>query len=173
MKQQGAPAFRREMHMMRTVAAAMAGIALAAAGAQAQGNADSAAVGKARAAYEKAAGAQDAAAIAKLYTPDGVEMPPNAPAAKGRAAIEAYHKAFAQQYMVHGITLKATETQVRGDTAVDIGTYTQSLMLQKGGGMVDDKGKYIVLLKKDASGAWLLTHAIYNSDMPPPAPPKK
>jgi ketosteroid isomerase-like protein len=35
--------------------------------------------------------------------------------------------------------------------------------------MVEDKGKYIVLLKKDAGGAWLITHAIYNSDNPPPA----
>lgn len=167
--------------MSRSVASAIRrnavmvmGLALAATGAYAQGNADTAGIGKARAAYERAAGAQDGAAIAKLYTPDGVEMPPNAPAAKGRAAIEAYHKAFAQQFMVHGITLTATDTQVRGDTAVDIGTYTQSLMLMKGGGMFDDKGKYIVLLKKDASGNWMLTHAIYNSDNPPPpAAPKK
>src|SRR6185436_1523680 len=121
------------------------------------GNADTAAIGKVRAAYEKAAGVQDGAAIAKLYTADGVEMPPNAPAAKGRAAIEAYHKAFGQQFMVHGITLTAS------DTDVDIGAYKQSLMAQKGGGMADDKGKYIVLLKKDASGAWAITHAIYNS----------
>jgi len=150
-----------------------AAMVLAATSVYAQGNADTAAIGKVRAAYEKAAGVQDGAAIAKLYTADGVEMPPNAPAAKGRAAIEAYHKAFGQQFMVHGITLTASDTQVRGDTAVDIGTYKQSLMAQKGGGMADDKGKYIVLLKKDASGAWAITHAIYNSDLPPPPAPAK
>lgn len=152
-----------------------AAVMLAATGAYAQGNADTAAIGKVRAAYEKAAGAQDGAALAKLYTADGVEMPPNSPAARGRAAIEAYHKGFAQVFMVHGITLTATDTQVHGDTAVDIGTYKQSLMAQKGGGMSDDKGKYVVLLKKDASGAWAITHAIYNSDLPPPgaAPAKK
>jgi uncharacterized protein (TIGR02246 family) len=155
------------------MAAVALGIALAATGAYAQGNADTAAIGKVRSAYEKAAGAQDAAALAKLFTADGVEMPPNAPAAKGRAAIEAYHKAMAQQWMNHGITITATDTQVHGDTAVDIGTYKQSLMAMKGGGMVDDKGKYVVLLKKDANGNWLLTHAIYNSDIPPPGPPAK
>jgi len=144
---------------------------LAAAGVYAQGNADTAAVGKVRVAYEKALAAQDAGGVAKLYAADGVEMPPNAPAAKGRPAIEAYHKAMAQQFMVHGITLTATDTQVHGDTAVDIGTYKQSLMSQKGGGMADDKGKYVVLLKKDTSGAWMVTHAIYNSDLPPPAAP--
>jgi ketosteroid isomerase-like protein len=77
--------------------------------------------------------------------------------------------------MNHGITITATETKVAGDTAYDIGTYKQTLMPMKGGGMIDDKGKYIVLLKKDASGAWAITHAMYNSDMPLPgaAPAKK
>lgn len=166
-------AFRRKIVFGRSICVAAAAIALGAAGTYAQGNADTTAIAKARSAYEKAAGAQDGAAIAKLYTADGVEMPPNAPAAKGRPAIEAYHKTFGQQFMVHGITLTATDTQVHGDTAVDIGTYKQSLMAQKGGGMIDDKGKYIVLLKKDASGAWLLTHAIYNSDNPLPGAPAK
>jgi uncharacterized protein (TIGR02246 family) len=160
--------------MARSVVMMAAGIALAATGAYAQATADTAAIAKVRSAYEKAAGAQDGGAIAKLFTADGVEMPPNAPAAKGRAAIEAYHKGFAQQFMMHGITIAATDTQVHGDTAVDIGTYKQTLMAMKGGGMMDDKGKYIVLLKKDASG-WAITHAIYNSDNPLPgqAPAKK
>lgn len=156
--------------------ATVAGIlALAASGTYAQQSGDTAGVARTRAAYEKAAAAQDGAAIARLYAADGVEMPPNAPAVKGRAAIEAYHKAFGQQFMVHGFSVAATETKVIGDTAYEIGTYKQSLMQQKGGGMLDDKGKYIVLLKKDASGNWAITHSIYNSDNPPPgqAPAKK
>jgi uncharacterized protein (TIGR02246 family) len=159
---------------MRLGAAVVVGIALAAAGVAAQAK-DDPGVAKVRAAMQAAVGAQDGAAIAKLYAPDGVEMPPNAPAAKGRAAIEAFHKAFAQQWMMHGITITPTETKVVGDTAYDVGTYKQSLMAQKGGGMVDDKGKYIVLMKKDASGNWWVTHAMYNSDAPPPAaaPAKK
>lgn len=153
-------------------AAVVLGMTIAAAGIAAQGS-DDPAIAKVRSAYQTAAGAQDAAAIVKLYAADGVEMPPNAPAAKGRAAIEAFHKAFAQQWMVHGMTITPTETKVTGDTAYDVGTYKQSLMPQKGSGMVEDKGKYIVLLKKDAGGAWLITHTIYNSDNPPPAAPAK
>jgi uncharacterized protein (TIGR02246 family) len=154
----------------------MAAVMFAATAAYAQQRgADAAGIARTRSAYEKAAGAQDAAALAKLFTADGVEMPPNAPAAKGHAAIEAFHKALAQQFMNHGITITPTETKVVGDTAYDVGTYKQTLMSMKGGGMVEDKGKYIVLLKKDAGGTWLITHAIYNSDNPPPgqAPGKK
>jgi uncharacterized protein (TIGR02246 family) len=149
-------------------------LVLTAAGVSAQQKAaggDEAAIAKLRTAYQAAESTQDAAAIAKLYSPDGVEMPPNAPAAKGRAAIEAFHKAFAQQFMLHGMTITPAETKVHGDYAYDIGTYTQALMPMKGGAVVDDHGKYVVLLKKDASGNWWVTHAIYNSDVPVPAPP--
>ena len=157
---------------MRLVAVAAA-IALMAAGASAQqktAGGENAAIAKVRTAYQTAAGTQDGAAMAKLYAPDGVEMPPNGPAAKGRPAIEAFHKAFGQQWMMHGMTITPTDTKVSGDTAYDIGTYKQGLMPQKGGGMIDDKGKYVVLLKKDSNGNWWITHAIYNSDLPLPVP---
>lgn len=159
---------------MRNLTITLAAMAVASTAVFAQGTADTAAIAKTRSAFEKAAAAQDASALAKLFTADGTEMPPNAPAAKGRAAIEAYHKAFAQQFMNHGMTLTATDTKVVGDTAYEAGTYKQTLMPMKGGGMFDDKGKYLVVLKKDASG-WLLAYAMYNSDNPPPAaaPAKK
>jgi uncharacterized protein (TIGR02246 family) len=151
-------------------------IALATASVTAQSKtaADEAAIAKIRAAYQAAAGSSNGAAIAKLYAPDGVAMHPNAPAAKGRAAIEAFHKAFGQQWMMHGITITSTATKVMGDTAYDIGTYKQGIMSMKGGPQIDDTGKYVVLLKKDASGNWWVTHSISNSDNPPPgAAPKK
>ena len=169
MQSKAASAVRRNACVVVTAIALTVGVSAQ----QRAGGGDDAAIAKVRAAYQTAAGTQDGAAIAKLYAPDGIEMPPNAPAAKGRAAIEAFHKAFGQQWMMHGMTITPTETKVHGDTAHDVGTYKQTLMAQKGGGMVDDKGKYVVLLKKDASGNWWVTHAIYNSDNPPPAAAKK
>ena len=154
--------------MIRNLTLALATLAFSATAASAQANADTAAIGKIRAAYEKAGLAQDGAAIAKLFAADGTEMPPNAPAAKGRAAIEAFHKALAQQWMVHGFSLAATDTKVAGDTAYEAGTFKESLMAMKGGGTVDDKGKYLVVFKK-ANGNWLIAYAMYNSDNPPPA----
>ena len=160
-------AFRRNV----AVAAAILLTATAPSAQTKPAGADEAAIAKSRTAYQTAAGSQDGVALAKLFTPEGVEMPPNAPAVKGRAAIEAFHKGFGQQWMMHGITITPTETRVVGDTAYDIGTYKQQLMAQKGGWMFDDKGKYVVLMKKDASGHWWITHAMYNSDVAPPAPP--
>jgi uncharacterized protein (TIGR02246 family) len=149
-------------------------IALAVAGVSAQQKAaasgDDAAIAKVRTAYNGAIMAQDAAGIAKLYAPDGVEMPPNAPAAKGRAAIEKYHKDLVQQVMIHGSSITPTETHISGNMAYDIGTYKQQVMPMKGGGISDDHGKYVVVLKKDGA-SWVIVAAIYNSDLPLPAPP--
>ena len=158
---------------MRLVAI-LGAVALATVGASAQQKgADEAAIAKIRTAYQTAAGAQDAAGMARLFAADGVEMPPNAPAASGRAAIEAFHKGFAKQWMMHGMTITPTATRVMGDTAYDIGTYKQQIMSNATGAIVDDKGKYIVLLKKDRAGNWAISHAIYNSDNPPPPAPAK
>src|SRR3954470_3737646 len=109
---------------MKLVAVMAIAVGLAISGAAAQqGGGSDPGVAKARQAYQTAVSAQDAAGLAKLYATDGVEMPPNAPAQKGRAAIEAFHKAMAQQWMVHGMTITPTETHVIGDRAIDVGTY--------------------------------------------------
>jgi uncharacterized protein (TIGR02246 family) len=163
-----ASAFGRKTVVLAGVVALMAA-SVSAQQPKAAAGGDEAAIVKIRTAFQTAAGTQDGAALAKLFAPDGAEMPPNAPAAKGRAAIEAFHKAFGQQYMMHGMTIASTELKVHGDSAHEVGTYKQTLMAMKGGAMVDDHGKYVVLLKKDASGAWWITHAIYNSDVPLPA----
>lgn len=160
---------QRAIVTLGIVAIAAAGLSAQAGKAAASGG-DDAAIAKVRTTYQAAVAGQDAAGIAKLYAADGVEMPPNAPAATGRAAIEKYHKDFAQQFMIHGITITSQKTRVSGDIAYDVGTYKQQLMPMKGGGVADDHGKYIVLMKKDG-GAWVITHAIYNSDLPLPAPP--
>src|SRR5258708_9560735 len=152
------------------LAAVLGAIVLAVVGVsgQTKPSADDTAIAKIRPVYQTAVGASDAAAIAKLYAPDGLEMPSNGPAVKGRTAIEAFHKAFGQQFMIHGITITPTETKVIGDYAYEIGTYKQNLMAMKGGGMVDDRGKYVVLLKRDASGHGWITHAMNNTDVPLP-----
>jgi len=133
---------------------------------------DQAGIAKTRAAYEKAANAHDAAGLAKLFTTDGTEMPPNAPAAKGRAAIEAMHKTMATMVDFSNLTITATDTKVAGDFAYEAGSYSQTIT-PKGGKPAPDKGKYVVLLRRVETN-WEIVYSIYNSDMPAaPAAPAK
>jgi uncharacterized protein (TIGR02246 family) len=118
-------------------------------------------------AYVKATLASDAKAIAALYTDDAMEMPPNTPMVKGRAAIEQYYqKLFGSGTKMGTFSITHLETTAVGDNGYDVGTYQQS-MTPKGAAPVKETGKYTVILKRSA-GAWKVAYAIYNSDQPPP-----
>jgi uncharacterized protein (TIGR02246 family) len=117
-------------------------------------------------AYTKAATAGDAKAVAALYTEDAMELPPNHPPVKGRAAIQEYYVAQFAEAKVSGFTLTHWESTSHGDLAVDVGSYKQTITPTQGTGM-SDTGKYAVILKK-VGGAWKVAYAIYNSDSAPP-----
>ena len=116
--------------------------------------------------YVKATLAGDAKAIAALYTDDAVEMPPNTPMVKGRAALEQYYQKQFAAGKIAKFSLTHLETRSSGDSGYDVGTYTQTITAAKGAPM-NDSGKYVVILKRVA-GAWKVAYAIYNSDNPPP-----
>jgi len=117
-------------------------------------------------AYRAASVAADVKAIIALYADDAVEMPPNHPMVKGRAAIEAYYVQQFQMGKVTAFTLTHLDTRTAGDIGYDVGTYAQTFGGEK---PMNDAGKYTVTFRKVA-GAWKVASAIYNSDNPPMAP---
>ena len=123
-------------------------------------------------AYQKAVLAGDVKAVVALYTEDAVEMPPDEPLLKGRAAIEAsYKKEFAEmaakKMKLATFTLTHLDTAAQGDIAHDVGTYTQTVTAEGGAKPMNETGKYVVLLKRQG-GVWRVSHAIYNRDAAPP-----
>ena len=118
-------------------------------------------------AYVKAAMAGDAKAIAALYADDAIEMPPNAPMIKGRAAIQQYYEQeFGSGTTMNSFTLTHLDSYAMGDRGYDVGTYRQSVTPKGMTTALNDTGKYTVIVKRSA-GAWLVAFAIYNSDQPP------
>jgi uncharacterized protein (TIGR02246 family) len=116
--------------------------------------------------YVKATLAGDAKAIAALYTEDAIEMPPNQPPVKGRAALQQFYEKQLSGVKFTIFSLEHLETRAVGDTGYDVGTYRQTITPPKGQAF-DDTGKYAVILKRVGS-AWKVAYAIYNSDLPPP-----
>jgi uncharacterized protein (TIGR02246 family) len=111
--------------------------------------------------------AKDAAAIAKLYAEDGAVMPPNAPIAKGRAAIQ---QTWASMMSTPGFNLTFKPDQIvlssSGDMALDRGTY--QLVIAPSGKTQNDTGKYVVVWRK-IGNEWKAAADIFNSDGPPAA----
>jgi len=123
-------------------------------------------------AYVKAVLAGDVKGVVALYTEDAVEMPPDEPPVKGRAAIEAMYKndfaeMAAKKMKIAKFALTHLETLAHGDAAHDVGTYTQTVTAEGGAKPMNETGKYVVLLKRQG-GAWKIAHAIYNRDSAPP-----
>jgi uncharacterized protein (TIGR02246 family) len=104
----------------------------------------------------------DVRAVAAFYTERGQLFPPHAKLVSGRPAIEEFWKA-AMDSGAKSVELKTREVDAFGDSAVESGTYT----LSGKNGEPLDRGKYLVLWKRLASG-WRLHRDCWNSDESPP-----
>lgn len=127
--------------------------------------ADRDAIDAVRSAFREAVLAGDVAGLLALYTDDAVEMPPNMPMNSGKAAIET---ANTSNPMPSAFSMTPMETEGVGDLAYDRGTYSFAMSVEGAPEPMTETGKYLVLLRKQADGSWLMSTVIWNSDMPLP-----
>jgi len=118
-------------------------------------------------AWNEAFNAGDAKALAALYAPDAMLLPPNAEPVKGRKSIEEFWAGF-----IEGVKGKleiqevlVPEVLVQGDLAYSLGRFT---ILDVDGEVVD-RGKYVGIWKR-GDGQWLLYRDILNTSLPKPKP---
>ena len=105
----------------------------------------------------------DAAAVANMYMPDARLLPPNAEIVSGRANIQT----FWQGAISAGLKMVSLETEhveTQGNLAVEVGRYTSTIP-GAGGATRTDKGKYVVVWKREGR-SWKLAVDIFNSDLP-------
>lgn len=95
---------------------------------------------------------------ARLFTADGMILPPNGPAVTGLAGIEAWGRAFPS---FTGFQNPIAEIDGAGGSAVMRGTYELTFSpTQK------DTGKWICVMRKQPDGSWKFRRCMFNSDMP-------
>jgi ketosteroid isomerase-like protein len=135
-------------------------------------DADVAAMQAADQTWLKSYNSSDAKTAASLYDENAILMPPGAPAAHGRAAIEKFLAADMAGSAQAGVTFHLgarPDGGANGDMGWVSGTYT---VTDKAGKIVD-AGKYLSVSKKEG-GKWYYIRDTWNSDMAPPgAAPKK
>jgi ketosteroid isomerase-like protein len=91
-------------------------------------------------------------------------MPPNSKMVKGREEIM---KMLNNEVQLgeQDIKFETLELTVANDLAYETGLYNLNVKPKKGEPF-NDKGKYIVIWKKDSDGQWLMEIDIWNSDLP-------
>jgi uncharacterized protein (TIGR02246 family) len=126
--------------------------------------ADQAAIRAASTAWSQASAAKDVDKSISFYTEDVVMMPPKAAVVNGK---EAARQGWTQMLALpgSGLTFQTTAVEVArsGDLAYETGTY-DFLITDKKGNATDEKGKYVVVWKKQGNGSWKAAVDIYNPD---------
>jgi len=109
------------------------------------------------------ANARNAGAVVKaFYAPGAVLMPPNHPLVEGPTAIQGFLQGLIDSGFT-SIKLETTNIASAGDLAYGRGRYMLSLS-PPGGAPVQDSGKYVVVYRRQPSGAWRAVADIFNSD---------
>jgi uncharacterized protein (TIGR02246 family) len=129
--------------------------------------ADIAAIDRVREAHVAALNQGDADAWAAVFSEDAVQMPPNAPANVGSAAIRSWGQAFLNQFGTQ-FSLSVEEVRLAGDWAFERGTYT-IVLSPRGGGTLKDVGKYITIYQRQPDGSWKTARDIWNSNQQSPS----
>ena len=113
----------------------------------------------------KAFNEENAAAIAMHFTEDALLMAPGNPAARGRAAVQAYYKSIFEDYTTQ-LESHYEEVEVSGNLAYGRGFAKVTLVPKKGGAPLVSTAKYLNILKKQPDGVWRTTHDIWNGNAP-------
>jgi uncharacterized protein (TIGR02246 family) len=107
----------------------------------------------------------DVAAVAAMYDTGAVVLAPNAPPMRGRQNIEALW-AGARQQGFRNRTLVVNSVELIDGHAIELGSYT--LVIQPPGqAETIDRGKYLVVWKRQVDGTWKLYRDAFNTSMPP------
>ena len=105
----------------------------------------------------------DAAAVANMYTMDARMLPPNAEMVEGRANIQKFWQG-AISAGVKMVSLETVHVETQGNIVVEIGRYTTTIP-GAGGTTTTDKGKYVVVWKREGQ-SWKLAVDIFNTSIP-------
>lgn len=105
----------------------------------------------------------DAATAASLYAEDGVIMPPNAPAVEGRVGVQKTLEGFGRP---QAFSQPVVEIDGEGDLAYARVRYDLTFTPPGSTTPANDKGKVLIVLRKESDGKWRTIRGMHNSDLP-------
>jgi len=114
--------------------------------------------------FEQNAHAKDAGGlVSAFYADDAQVFPPNQPVVSGSAEIRELWAGFLP--VLSRISLNTTRIEVSGDLACGSGTYEMTLT-PPDGAVIEDRGKYVVVYRRQPGGSYKAIADIFNSSRP-------
>jgi uncharacterized protein (TIGR02246 family) len=115
---------------------------------------------------EQVALASDWDSFLELFVDDLVVMPPNVPVIKGRSA---YRKFIDDAgFVITKMDFDITDVEGSSEIVCIVGTYRETYTLPYKEQPIYDQGKILAVLRKQSDGSWLITHWMWNTDLPLP-----
>jgi uncharacterized protein (TIGR02246 family) len=110
--------------------------------------------------------------VSTLYADDAVLMTPNAPIREGREAILQAYSGDAEVNDEHIDTSVVEDLRVSGDLAVARGADTGTTTPKRGGSPAKYSLKWLMVLQRQADGAWNFIYEMWNDDSTPQEGPE-
>ncbi|HEY3128123.1 MAG TPA: DUF4440 domain-containing protein [Acidobacteriota bacterium] len=107
----------------------------------------------------------DVAQVMSLWTEDGIVLATQEPAIVGKKAITAWKKRYFDQF-TYRLECTSEEIGIGKDWAFNRGTYTSTATPKSGGRPVQDRGKFIQILRRESNGSWKIARDMGATDLP-------
>jgi ketosteroid isomerase-like protein len=101
--------------------------------------------------------------LVELYVPDATVLRPNVPAVRGAAAIREFFFGLLDAGMSE-VEMDAQRSELLGDYGYETGRF-KSLVPSAVGKRREERGKYLVLLNRQANGEWKIVADSWSSDL--------
>ena len=114
--------------------------------------------------FSKAVANQSVDDVLELYEDNARLLAPNAPMAQGHEAMRQVFQGFIEMG-TNSLQLEIVELHESGELVIDVGRYTLGIQ-PPGAEPIEDRGKYVDVMRRQADGSLKLIADIFNSDAP-------
>jgi uncharacterized protein (TIGR02246 family) len=108
----------------------------------------------------------DLAHLMSIYADDAVMMPPNDTTLFGREEIAEWYKEYIQWFLLKSTTETDPDLTVAGNQAFHRASVSIVIVPKKKGEPIKDEARVLMVWRREADGAWKITHQIWNSMQP-------
>lgn len=101
-----------------------------------------------------------------LWADDGIQMPPDTPARKGKEKIREANQLSLDLYHWDIAAINVEETHVAGDWAFSRGNYTWAWTPKDGSEKMAGTGKFLTIFQRQDDGSWKIARDCFNGNGP-------